>query len=251
MSHSLLFRKGHHSRKIPNINQTLKVVKAKVRSWKQPIRADQNNHLQAVQTRIMTVKRRIRYQEDMLEKRDNFQKKVDKSSSFNLETEISKLKVLIALTELVKNNNYKSDIVKMLKVDHMSDMVNIEDDQPELIFDPSIDGHSGDSDVPFYPSLRIHQFILHNSILDFRASHNLTPKAIMERLGLDITCEYHDLYSFDSSKVRCLGLIKDLVVSLDQIPAKNVFIDVVVADMPPWFGMLLSRSWGAKLRGTL
>lgn len=27
-------------------------------------------------------------------------------------------------------------------------------------------------------------------------------------------------------------------------------MDVVVADIPPWFGMLLSRSWGEKLRGT-
>ena len=28
-------------------------------------------------------------------------------------------------------------------------------------------------------------------------------------------------------------------------------MDVVVADVPPWFGMLLSRSWGAKLKGTI
>jgi len=42
-----------------------------------------------------------------------------------------------------------------------------------------------------------------------------------------------------------------LVVSLDQIPAKNVLMDVVVADIPPRFGMLLSRSWGAKLQGTI
>lgn len=51
-------------------------------------------------------------------------------SSFNLETEISKLKVSIPLTELVKNSHYKSNIIKMLKVDPMSDMVNFEDDQP-------------------------------------------------------------------------------------------------------------------------
>ena len=28
-------------------------------------------------------------------------------------------------------------------------------------------------------------------------------------------------------------------------------MDVVIADIPPCFGMLFSRSWGAKLRGTL
>ena len=108
----------------------------------------------------------------------------------------------IPLTKLVKNSHYKFDIVKILKVDPTSDMVNIEDDQPELIFGLAIDGQSGDSDVPlFYLNLRIHQFILHNSMLYSRASHNLIPKAIIEILGLDITPEYHDLYSFDYGKV--------------------------------------------------
>jgi hypothetical protein len=30
-----------------------------------------------------------------------------------------------------------------------------------------------------------------------------------------------------------LGVIKDLVVSLSQIPAKNLVMDIVVADIPP------------------
>lgn len=88
-------------------------------------------------------------------------------------------------------------------------------------------------------------------MLDSEASHNLMPKAVMEKLGLDVTRKYHDLYSFDSSRVHCIGLIKYLVVSLDQIPAKNVLMDVVVPDVPPRFGMLLSRSWGEKLKGTI
>ena len=88
-------------------------------------------------------------------------------------------------------------------------------------------------------------------MFDLEASHNLMSKAIMENLGLDITWKYHDLHSFDSGRVHCIGLIKDLVVSLDQISAKNVLMDVVVADIPPRFSMLLSRSWGAKLEATL
>ena len=77
------------------------------------------------------------------------------------------------------------------------------------------------------------------------------PKTIMECLGLDITRPYKDLYSFDSREVMCLGLIKDLVVSLHQIPEKNLVMDVVVANVPPKFRMLLSRSWEAKLQETL
>ena len=88
---------------------------------------------------------------------------------------------------------------------------------------------------------------LHNAIFYSGASHNLMPKIIMECLGLDITRPYKDLYSFDSREVKCLGLIKDLVVSLHQIPEKNLIMDVVMADVPPKFKMLLSRLWAAKI----
>ena len=48
-----------------------------------------------------------------------------------------------------------------------------------------------------------------------------------------------------------MGLIKDLCVNLEQVPTKNLFMDIVVADIPPKYGILLSRSWGAKLQGNL
>jgi hypothetical protein len=38
---------------------------------------------------------------------------------------------------------------------------------------------------------------------------------------------------------------------LAQIPAKSMVMDIVVADTPPKYGMLLSQSWGAKLKCTL
>ena len=130
----------------------------------------------------------------------------------------------------------------MVKVDQIYDMVNVSDDHPEIFFCLVVDGNLEDSEVPpFYISIKIHDFILHNAMLYSRASHNLMPKAIMDKLGLDITRPYHDLYSFDSRKVKCLGLIKDLVVYLEKIPPKKVLMDVFVANIPPKYGMLLSR----------
>jgi hypothetical protein len=77
------------------------------------------------------------------------------------------------------------------------------------------------------------------------------PKAVMEILGLKVTRPYKDLHSFDSSKIKCIGLIKYLCITLAQILAKSMVMDIVVAVIPPKYGMLLSRSWGAKLKGTL
>lgn len=88
-------------------------------------------------------------------------------------------------------------------------------------------------------------------MFDSGASHDLMPKFVMERLDLDITRPFKDLFSFDSSQVKCLGLIEDLCVSLVQYPTKTILMDIVVVDIPPKYGMLLSRSWGAKLQGSL
>jgi hypothetical protein len=133
-----------------------------------------------------------------------------------------------------------------------TDTVNVADDQPELLFGPEVEGQTENGSVPpFYINLNIHDKTLHNAMLDSGASHNLMPKAVMEKLGLDITRPYKDLYSFDSRKVKCIGLIKDLFITLAQIPAKSMVMDIVVAGIPPKYGMLLSRSWGAKLKGTL
>jgi hypothetical protein len=119
-----------------------------------------------------------------------------------------------------------------------------------IMFEPHTKNDK-DSVAPFYITLIVHDHLLHNCMLDSGASHNLMPKIIMEKLGLQITRPYQDLYSFYSRKVKCLGMIKDLVVNLAQIPVKSILMDAVVADFPSKYDMLLSRSWGAKLGGSI
>ena len=72
-----------------------------------------------------------------------------------------------------------------------------------------------------------------NAKLDSGSSHNLMPKGLVESLGLEVTRPYKYLYSFDSKRVKCLGLIKDMVVTLNKSPSKTIVMDVVVADIPP------------------
>jgi hypothetical protein len=121
-----------------------------------------------------------------------------------------------------------------------SDTVNLVDDRPKILFGHELDGQTENGVVaPFYISLNIHDLILHNTMLDSGASLNLMPKAVMESLGLEVTRPYKDFHSFDSSKVKCIGLIKDLSITLAQILTKSMVMDVVVADIPPKYGMLL------------
>ena len=138
------------------------------------------------------------------------------------------------MTELAAQHVYRTKILKALNIEENEDIVNLNDDQPELIFGRNIEGMYQEGHVPpFYVSLNVHDKIFHNAIHDSGASHNLMPNAVMESLGLEITRPYKDLYSFDSSRVKCFGLIKDLCVNLAQIPAKCLVMDIVVANVPP------------------
>jgi hypothetical protein len=141
-------------------------------------------------------------------------------------------------------------MINFSDIESQFDVINLEDDKPNITFGPHFEG-AIDTVAPFYITLKVHDQLLHNYMLDSRASHNVMPKSIMDRLGLEITRPYGDLYLFDSRRVNCMVMIKYLLVSLTQIPVKNVLMDVVVIDIPPKYGFLLSRSWGDKLGGSL
>jgi hypothetical protein len=174
-------------------------------------------------------------------------------SSFSFEHEIQKIRIPVPLLELVENEDFKRSLSKLLQSESPQpsiDSVNLQDEKPTFVLGPMVE-YRDDSSPPFYTSLNIHDKLLHNCLMDSGSSHNLMPKIVMEELGLEVTKAYHDLYSFDSRRVQFLGFIKDLVVSLFQLPMKSVVMDIVVADVPPKFDMLLSRSWIKKLGGTL
>lgn len=51
-------------------------------------------------------------------------------------------------------------------------------------------GNCEEKSPSFYVSLTIHDKILQNFLLDTGANHNPIPKAVMDKIGLDITKPY-------------------------------------------------------------
>lgn len=122
-------------------------------------------------------------QKETSKKHDASIKELEKPpTSFNIENELEKVKISIPLSKLINKNAYKSQVIKALKIGEGTDIVNLVDCQPELIFGPEIEGKSQDVSEPsFYISLNIHDKIMHNAMIDSGASHNLMPRAIMEK----------------------------------------------------------------------
>ena len=61
-------------------------------------------------------------------------------STFNLESEIAKIKISVPLSELATQDVYKGQILKALNLGENSDTINLSDDQPALLFGQKIEG---------------------------------------------------------------------------------------------------------------
>jgi hypothetical protein len=76
------------------------------------------------------------------------------SSPFSLEHEISKIKIPIPLTELVKTNSYRSQILKWLQpssvIDPVSDVINLQDEKPTIVLGPIVEER--DDSTPLFMS---------------------------------------------------------------------------------------------------
>ena len=95
------------------------------------------------------------------------------------------------------------------------------DDNPTISFGSKVESIGDEEVPPFYLSLNVHDVVVHNEMLYSGGSPNLMPKKLVESLGLEVTRPYKDLYSFDSRRMKCLGLIKDMVVTLNKLPTKQ------------------------------
>jgi len=110
----------------------------------------------------------------------------------------------VPLVELAKNPSYHKQIVKSIQGKRSSrtpDTLNLQYETPTIVFGPHIDDEE-DYVAPFYVTLNVDEKMLHNCMLDSIASHKIMPKLVMEKLGLETTIPYHDLYYFDARKLK-------------------------------------------------
>jgi hypothetical protein len=64
-------------------------------------------------------------------------KEVEKAPSpFNFESEMVKIKIFVPFNELIKNGEYKNQIIKMLNMEESPDTLSIQYDHPSILFGP-------------------------------------------------------------------------------------------------------------------
>jgi hypothetical protein len=104
---------------------------------------------------------------------------------------------------------------------------------------------------PFFLSLLVNDFILHNCMLDLGTTSNVMTRKVMEQLNFRISRPYHNICAMDSRTIEVHGLIKGLQVHLVAFPNIMIEMDIVVINLSDTWGMLLNRKTTADLGGNL
>ena len=78
-------------------------------------------------------------------------------------------------------------------------------------------------------------------MIDLGASNTIMPFKVMEGLGLKVDTKQGRCRGMDAREVPVIGTINSLPFKLARYPEVELTMLVLVVDIPPNYGMLLSR----------
>jgi hypothetical protein len=168
---------------------------------------------------------------------------------YNVVDDLSKLRITLPFTEVVKIPQQRENILKLL--DEPGGRIEVVIANPKQNQTISVVKLRGKV-PPFYISIENHDVVLHNCLIDSRATNNIMPLEVMEALGMSCTKYYEtgeSIYAIDSRKVPAYGEIKDFYAWIIVAPHIITVFTIIVVDLPPTYGVVLGRDWSSMIGG--
>ena len=127
------------------------------------------------------------------------------------------------------------------------------DNQPkeeEEIGETSVGGKSKSKNPLFLLTFEIFNHNVHNCLVDSGASVNVMPISVYKRINGQPKPSTWRVVQLDRTDVKVIGEMEDVgLVRLASNDKVCQVINIVVADIPDAYGLVLSRDWSAKLNG--
>ena len=126
------------------------------------------------------------------------------------------------------------------------------DNQPrdeEEIGEASTVGMSKTKHPPFLLTFEIFNHNVHNCLADSGASINVMPISVCKKINGNPKATTWRVVQLDRTDVKVVGEMEDVLIRLASDDRVCQVINIVVADIPDAYGLVLSRDWSAKLNG--
>ena len=93
---------------------------------------------------------------------------------------------------------------------------------------------------PFLVTLEILNHKVHNCLVDSGSSMNVMPLEVCKKLNGQLKPTIWDITQLDKSSVKVVGEMENVLVRLSANERICHYIDIVVADIPDGYGMILN-----------
>lgn len=104
------------------------------------------------------------------------------------------------------------------------------------------------SDTPsFLLTYEILNKNVHNCLVDSGASTNILPRSICAKLNVQPQKSAVRIVQLDRSQVEVIGELNQVTIRLSSNPKVCQVIDILVDDIPEFYGLILSRDWSEKI----
>ena len=124
------------------------------------------------------------------------------------------------------------------------------DNQPkEAVVEASVGGKSKFKTPPFLITFEIFNYNVHNYLVDSGASINVMPLPFCKRINRQHKPSTWQVIQLDRTAVKVIGEMENVLIRLSSNENLCQYIDIVVADIPDAYALVLSQDWLARLDG--
>ena len=90
---------------------------------------------------------------------------------------------------------------------------------------------------------------VHNCLVDSGSSVNVMPLKICKRINGHPKPTTWEVTQLDKTNVKVVGEMENVLIRLSANNKICQFIDIVLADIPDGYGLILNHDWSARLKG--
>lgn len=102
---------------------------------------------------------------------------------------------------------------------------------------------------PFLLTFEVFNKNLHNFLFDSGASSNILPRTVCAKLNVQPQKFVVHIVQLDRSQVEVVEELNQVTIRLSSNPKVCQVIEILVADIMKFSGLILSRDWSKKLHG--
>lgn len=113
----------------------------------------------------------------------------------------------------------------------------------------SIGVHSRSQTLTFLFTFEIFNHNVHNCLVYFGALSNVIPWSTCNKINPTSEKNNAKITKLDRIEVQVIGELNDVLIRLSSNPMVIQAVDIVVADIPEAYDILLSGYWSNKLQG--